>query len=116
MEGSSGLSERLKSQQTALWELISTELAYIRTLKVIQDVRSSSSSSSSLSSVSVSVVSELSMQPAKQSDPVRDRHGETLLQYPRDLCREQEFLAPPRVPHAAGMGPFKNYVILFWTP
>jgi len=38
VEGSSGLSERLKSQQTALWELISTELAYIRTLKVIQDL------------------------------------------------------------------------------
>ena len=27
-----------RSQQTALWELISTELAFIRTLKVIQDV------------------------------------------------------------------------------
>lgn len=38
VEGSSGLSERLKSQQTALWELISTELANIRTLKVIQDL------------------------------------------------------------------------------
>ena len=38
VEGSAGLSERLKSQQTALWELISTELAFIRTLKVIQDV------------------------------------------------------------------------------
>ena len=32
------LSEKVKAQQTALWELISTELAYIRTLKVIQDV------------------------------------------------------------------------------
>ena len=40
VERSAGLSERLKAQQTALWELISTELAYIRTLKVIQDVSS----------------------------------------------------------------------------
>ena len=39
VEKSDGLSERLVAQQTALWELISTELAYIRTLKVIQDVR-----------------------------------------------------------------------------
>ena len=38
VERHAGLSERLKAQQTALWELISTELAYIRTLKVIQDV------------------------------------------------------------------------------
>ena len=38
VEKSAGLSERLKAQQTALWELISTELAFIRTLKVIQDV------------------------------------------------------------------------------
>ena len=32
------LSERMKNQQTAIWELITTELAYIRTVKVIQDV------------------------------------------------------------------------------
>lgn len=42
VERSSSLSERIKAQQTALWELISTELAYIRTLKVIQDVRNHS--------------------------------------------------------------------------
>jgi hypothetical protein len=33
-----GLGEKARSQQTAIWELITTELAYIRTLKVIQDV------------------------------------------------------------------------------
>ena len=38
VESHAQLSERLKAQQTALWELISTELAYIRTLKVIQDL------------------------------------------------------------------------------
>ncbi|XP_023335851.1 pleckstrin homology domain-containing family G member 5, partial [Eurytemora carolleeae] len=32
------LSEKVRNQQTALWELINTELAYIRTLKVIQDL------------------------------------------------------------------------------
>ena len=32
------LGEKAKSQQTALWELVETEVAYIRTLKVIQDV------------------------------------------------------------------------------
>ena len=32
------LSEKGRSQQTALWELVETEVAYIRTLKVIQDV------------------------------------------------------------------------------
>ena len=42
VESHAQLSERLKAQQTALWELISTELAYIRTLKVIQDVGVSS--------------------------------------------------------------------------
>ena len=35
---SENLSERMKNQQTAIWELITTELAYIRTVKVIQDV------------------------------------------------------------------------------
>lgn len=34
------LSEKGRSQQTALWELVETEVAYIRTLKVIQDVSS----------------------------------------------------------------------------
>ncbi len=32
------LGERVRSQQTAIWELVETEVAYIRTLKVIQDV------------------------------------------------------------------------------
>ena len=32
------LSEKARSQQQALWELVETEVAYIRTLKVIQDV------------------------------------------------------------------------------
>ncbi len=33
-----GLDERSRSQQAAVWELVETEVAYIRTLKVIQDV------------------------------------------------------------------------------
>lgn len=33
------MPERLQQQQTALWELIKTEVAYIRTLKVVTDVR-----------------------------------------------------------------------------
>ena len=36
----SDLNEKLRNQQTALWELIATEFAYIKTLKVIQDVSS----------------------------------------------------------------------------
>lgn len=32
------MSERLQQQQTALWELIKTEVAYIKTLKVVTDV------------------------------------------------------------------------------
>lgn len=38
VRNSSQLSERTRSQQTAIWELIETEVAYIRTLKVIQDL------------------------------------------------------------------------------
>ncbi len=36
--GALALGERARSQQTAIWELVETEVAYIRTLKVIQDV------------------------------------------------------------------------------
>ena len=71
VEGSSGLSERLKSQQTALWELISTELAFIRTLKVIQDVSNKLIADINMT-ISVLVISKLSMQPAKQLDPLRN--------------------------------------------
>ena len=39
-ESALGLDEKTRSQQTALWELVETEVAYIRTLKVIQDVSS----------------------------------------------------------------------------
>jgi hypothetical protein len=38
-ESALSLDEKTRSQQTALWELVETEVAYIRTLKVIQDVR-----------------------------------------------------------------------------
>ena len=38
VENSNSLDEKTRSQQTALWELVETEVAYIRTLKVIQDV------------------------------------------------------------------------------
>ncbi|KAF2904664.1 hypothetical protein ILUMI_01506, partial [Ignelater luminosus] len=34
----SDLTERLQQQQTALWELIKTEVAYIKTLKVVTDL------------------------------------------------------------------------------
>ena len=70
VEGSSGLSERLKSQQTALWELISTELANIRTLKVIQDVSTRALITDINLTISVLVISKLSMQPEKQLDPL----------------------------------------------
>ena len=40
VENSASLDEKTRSQQTALWELVETEVAYIRTLKVIQDVSS----------------------------------------------------------------------------
>ncbi len=33
------LPERQRQQQNAIWELVQTEVAYIRTLKVITDVR-----------------------------------------------------------------------------
>jgi len=32
------LNEKHRQQQTAIWELLSTEVAYIRTLRVITDV------------------------------------------------------------------------------
>ncbi len=38
VKGALVLGERARSQQTAIWELVETEVAYIRTLKVIQDV------------------------------------------------------------------------------
>ena len=44
-ESALGLDEKTRSQQTALWELVETEVAYIRTLKVIQDVSSEMTSS-----------------------------------------------------------------------
>ena len=37
-ENAQHFDEKTRSQQTALWELVETEVAYIRTLKVIQDV------------------------------------------------------------------------------
>ncbi len=44
--------ERVMSQQIAIWELVKTEVAYIRTLKVIQDV----STSNGLSKCAVVVI------------------------------------------------------------
>lgn len=38
VENSSQLSEKQQQQQTALWELTQTEVAYIKTLKVVTDV------------------------------------------------------------------------------
>lgn len=35
------MADKLQQQQTALWELIKTEVAYIRTLKVVTDVSKS---------------------------------------------------------------------------
>lgn len=38
VENSHSLSEKQSQQQTALWELAETEVAYIKTLKVVTDV------------------------------------------------------------------------------
>lgn len=38
MECSTTLPERVQQQQTAVWELVQTEAAYIHTLKVVTDV------------------------------------------------------------------------------
>jgi len=38
VENSQMLSEKQTQQQTALWELAETEVAYIKTLKVVTDV------------------------------------------------------------------------------
>lgn len=38
VENSQTLSEKQSQQQTALWELAETEVAYIKTLKVVTDV------------------------------------------------------------------------------
>ena len=38
VENPEQLSEKYQHQQTALWELLQTEVAYIRTLKVVTDV------------------------------------------------------------------------------
>ncbi|XP_052122364.1 pleckstrin homology domain-containing family G member 5 isoform X2 [Frankliniella occidentalis] len=38
LDGSDTLPERLQQQQDAVWELLQTELAYIRTLTVVKDV------------------------------------------------------------------------------
>ncbi len=32
------MGERQRAQQTAIWEMVTTEVAYIRTIRVIQDV------------------------------------------------------------------------------
>ena len=38
VSNAASLNERIRNQQDAIWELIETEVHYIRTLKVIQDV------------------------------------------------------------------------------
>jgi len=38
VDGWGGLSERGRQQQTAIWELVETEVIYLRTIKVITDV------------------------------------------------------------------------------
>lgn len=38
VQNSDQLSEKQQQQQTALWELAQTEVAYIKTLKVVTDV------------------------------------------------------------------------------
>lgn len=38
VQNSDQLSEKQQQQQTALWELAQTEIAYIKTLKVVTDV------------------------------------------------------------------------------
>ena len=38
VSGALTMGERSRSQQTAIWEMVETEVAYIRTLKVMQDV------------------------------------------------------------------------------
>lgn len=38
MKDANLLPERVQQQQTAIWELIQTELAYIRSLKIVNDV------------------------------------------------------------------------------
>jgi hypothetical protein len=37
--GWSEMSERGRQQQTAIWELVETEVVYLKTVKVITDVR-----------------------------------------------------------------------------
>ena len=62
------LSEKARSQQTALWELVETEVAYIRTLKVIQDVSCSQKTQKNLKikmAFYFSAVSQLSVQFTK---------------------------------------------------
>lgn len=38
VDQSAALPERVQHQQTAVWELVHTEVAYIHTLKVVTDV------------------------------------------------------------------------------
>ena len=63
------LSEKARSQQTALWELVETEVAYIRTLKVIQDVsKKDSFRARKMKVLTLSLFiafSQLSVQPTK---------------------------------------------------
>jgi hypothetical protein len=96
------LSEKARSQQTAMWELVETEVAYIRTLKVIQDVRIFCRPARRGGCfiicflylfVVFSALFELPVQPAEQLGTDRDRHREFVLQHSRDLCGQQGLLA-----------------------
>ena len=75
VEGAAQLPERVRSQQTAIWELVETEVAYIRTLKVIQDV----SQPHSASCVMMSKIA------AEQKCSQNDRHLFFALLFPRNI-------------------------------
>lgn len=75
------MPERLQQQQTALWELIKTEVAYIRTLKVVTDVSNflclaRTFTTKSIPFIAISSVLE-KFTISKHSK--RNRHRETIL-------------------------------------
>lgn len=88
------LSEKQIHQQTALWELIKTEVAYIKTLKVVTDVRFVVALLIKFRDASqIPALPGVPQEPAVRQLAEGDRHRQTILEHNRNFGRERPILA-----------------------
>lgn len=99
------LNEKQRQQQTVLWELITTEVAYIKMLKVVTDVSKRiqhDARDRMLMLVRISVVSGLPHRSAVEEPAQGNRHGQTVFEHYGHSKRERHVLAQhpfPAGPH-----------------